>query len=92
MKSWGREGRSKRSPSVLMLITCSNWGNSLSYLNAAGTAGAPSPRVLANTQIASNKEFSIFTDKKCNGDCGYYREGTVAYRRSHPISPCNAIP
>lgn len=58
----------------------SNYGNSLSYLNADGNGGASSPNVLSNKLIGSNEEFTIMTDRECSGDdCGYVRPGTVAY-------------
>ena len=58
--------------------TC--FGNSLSYCGSDGISGAGSPQVLADTVIPSNKEFSIFTSEKCQGDsCGYYRPGSTAY-------------
>ncbi|KAK8074852.1 hypothetical protein PG997_009515 [Apiospora hydei] len=58
------------------------WGNSLSYLNADGTGGAPSPTVLKGGQIPDAAEIAIFSDKPCTdktANCGYYRPGTVAY-------------
>ncbi|KAG9637759.1 hypothetical protein KCU64_g14077, partial [Aureobasidium melanogenum] len=55
------------------------FGNSLSYSNSQGNAGASSPQVLADTQLASNDEVIIMSDKECDGDCGYYRDGQVAY-------------
>ncbi|KAF5101923.1 hypothetical protein D0Z00_000578 [Geotrichum galactomycetum] len=56
------------------------FGNSLSYCAADGISGAGSPQILADTVIPSNKEFSIFTSEKCEGDsCGYYRPGSTAY-------------
>ncbi|KAI9894532.1 MAG: target of Sbf [Vezdaea aestivalis] len=55
-------------------------GNSLSYASADGLSGAASPQVLKNTLIPSNKEFAIFSDVKCDADCGFVRPGTVAYK------------
>jgi hypothetical protein len=58
------------------------FGNSLSYATADGCGGASSPTVLKDTTLPSSAEVVIMTDKKCgdnNGDCGYYRDGTVAY-------------
>ncbi|TIA39737.1 hypothetical protein D6C78_03037 [Aureobasidium pullulans] len=55
------------------------FGNSLSYANSKGDAGASSPQVLADTQLGSNEEVIIMSDKECDGDCGYYRDGNVAY-------------
>lgn len=58
------------------------WGNSLSYAGSDGTSAASSPQVLKKTTVPSNKEFIIFSDSECgenNGDCGYYRPGTVAH-------------
>jgi hypothetical protein len=53
---------------------------SLAYLDSAGTAGAASSSILADTLIPSNTEFAIFTGKACsNGDCGFTRPGGVAY-------------
>lgn len=57
------------------------WGNSLSYLNAAGTGGAESPTVLDDVLVGDDVEYSIWSDSACDeGDtsCGYYRTGTVA--------------
>jgi len=59
-----------------------SFGNSLSYASADGHTGASSPQVLADTTLASSDEIVIMSDQKCsgnNGDCGYYRDGTVAY-------------
>jgi hypothetical protein len=55
------------------------WGNSLSYLNRQGNGGAASAQTLRAGVLPSNKEFAIFSDRKCNGDCGFYRPGSVAY-------------
>ncbi|KXH60426.1 hypothetical protein CSAL01_05707 [Colletotrichum salicis] len=56
------------------------FGNSLSYLNAAGTGGAASPEVLNPITLKSNQEFLIASDKSCDdGGCGYSRPGSVAY-------------
>ncbi|KAF4784673.1 hypothetical protein HER10_EVM0011047 [Colletotrichum scovillei] len=56
------------------------FGNSLSYLNAAGTGGAASPEVLKPITLKSNQEFLIASDKSCDdGGCGYSRPGSVAY-------------
>lgn len=55
------------------------FGNSLSYASEDGTTGASSPQVLSNTQIGSDVEVIIMSDKECDGDCGYVRPGTVAY-------------
>ncbi|KAK3112231.1 target of Sbf [Teratosphaeriaceae sp. CCFEE 6253] len=56
------------------------FGNSLSYASADGTKGASSPQVLEDTTLPSSEEVAIFSDSKCSGDdCGFYREGSVAY-------------
>ncbi|KAH8682396.1 putative TOS1-like glycosyl hydrolase-domain-containing protein [Xylariales sp. PMI_506] len=57
------------------------WGNSLSYLSSDGTTGASSPQVLENVLVEDNTEYSIWTATECNStaDCGYYRDGSVAY-------------
>lgn len=57
------------------------WGNSLSYAASDGVSAASSPQTLEKTTVPSDKEFIIFSDSECganNGDCGYYRPGTVA--------------
>ena len=65
----------------MLVLTCSVWGNSLAYLNANGTGGASSPQTLHDGLIPSNKEFAIFSGKKCAGDaCGYARAKDVAYQ------------
>ncbi|KAJ6442944.1 Protein TOS1 [Purpureocillium lavendulum] len=56
------------------------WGNSLSYLNADGTAGTGSPQVLKDVQVPSGKEFSIFSGQRCDGSCGFSRANDVAYK------------
>ncbi|KAK5213555.1 target of Sbf [Exophiala xenobiotica] len=58
------------------------WGLSLSYANADNTGASSGPVTLADTLVGDNSEFVIMTDKACsgeNGDCGYYRPGSVAY-------------
>ena len=58
------------------------FGNSLSYASADGTSGSATPQTLADTMLPSSAEVVIMTDEPCganNGDCGYYRDGTVAY-------------
>jgi hypothetical protein len=57
------------------------YGNSLSYSSSDGCTGASSPQILKDFTLPSNKEIIIMTDKKCNGDCGYVRNGGVAYRK-----------
>lgn len=55
------------------------FGNSLSYASTDGTTAASSPQILSNTQLASDIEVVIMSDTECDGDCGYVRDGTVAY-------------
>jgi len=56
------------------------FGNSLSYASSDAASGASSPQVLSDTTLGSNVEVVIMSDKECNdGDCGYFRDGTVAY-------------
>ncbi|KAL1303661.1 hypothetical protein AAFC00_007016 [Neodothiora populina] len=56
------------------------FGNSLSYASEDATSGSSSPQVLADTTLPSNTEVVIMSDSECNnGDCGYTRDGTVAY-------------
>lgn len=56
------------------------FGSSLSYMSSDGVGSAASAQCLSKTTVPSNHEFSIFTSSECaNGDCGYYRPGTVAY-------------
>ncbi|SMQ51106.1 unnamed protein product [Zymoseptoria tritici ST99CH_3D7] len=56
------------------------YGNSLSYASKDGTAGAPSPQILADTTLASSTEIVIMTDQPCtDGSCGYTRPDTVAH-------------
>lgn len=77
------------SRSVLTKISV--FGNSLSYLNAAGTGGAASPEVLKPITLKSNQEFLIASDKSCDdGGCGYSRPGSVAYRKYFKES-CSAF-
>ncbi|WBW72778.1 circularly permuted 1,3-beta-glucanase [Schizosaccharomyces osmophilus] len=56
------------------------FGNSISYAAANGVDGASSPQVLADTMLKSDKEVSIWSANKCDGDdCGYYLSGIPAY-------------
>lgn len=56
------------------------FGNSLSYSSADGKSGASSPQTLEDCTLDSDTEVVVMTDNKCSGDdCGYYRDGTVAY-------------
>jgi len=58
------------------------FGNSLSYASADGKNGASSPQTLADVTLASDDEIIIMSDQKCganDADCGYYRDGSVAY-------------
>jgi hypothetical protein len=63
----------------------SKFGSSLSYLSADGTSAAASSTVLDNVVIGDSTEFAIFSDVECtsdDADCGFYRDGSVAYRES----------
>ena len=63
-----------------ILTVRSAYGASISYISADATACAASPQILGDAVIASNVEFTVMTDKVCNGDCGFVRPGSVAYR------------
>ncbi|KAH6657847.1 putative TOS1-like glycosyl hydrolase-domain-containing protein [Truncatella angustata] len=59
------------------------FGSSLSYLSADGTSGADSSTVLDNVLVGDNVEYVIMSDVECtsgDADCGYYRDGSVAYQ------------
>ncbi|KAK6074778.1 hypothetical protein SCUP234_08066 [Seiridium cupressi] len=59
------------------------YGSSLSYLSADGTTGAESSTVLDNVLVGDNIEYIITSDTECTSDgadCGFYRDGTVAYQ------------
>lgn len=59
-----------------------SFGNSLSYATSDGMSGSSSPQTLADTTLPETGEVVIMSDTKCsgqNGDCGYYRPGTVAH-------------
>lgn len=61
-------------------VWSSYFGSSLSYASSDGTAAASSPQTLQDMVIEN--EVILFSGKQCsgeNGDCGYYRPGTVAY-------------
>ncbi|KAK4105415.1 hypothetical protein N658DRAFT_520625 [Parathielavia hyrcaniae] len=55
------------------------FGNSLSYLNADGTGGAPGPAILKDTLLLSSQEATLVTDQPCDDSCGYIQPGAVAY-------------
>ncbi|PWW78837.1 hypothetical protein C7212DRAFT_273229 [Tuber magnatum] len=55
-------------------------GQSISYANKDNTAGSSKPEILDDITLPSDKEFMIFSDKKCGeNDCGFYRPGIPAY-------------
>ncbi|KAL1960780.1 hypothetical protein VTO42DRAFT_6610 [Malbranchea cinnamomea] len=54
-------------------------GMSLSYASSNGLRGAASPQVLEDVLLPDNEEIVIMSDRKCDGDCGAVRPGTVAY-------------
>ncbi|EPX74500.1 uncharacterized protein SOCG_01984 [Schizosaccharomyces octosporus yFS286] len=61
-------------------VWSSCFGNSISYAASNGVDGASSPQVLSDTMLKSDKEVSIWSANKCNGDdCGYYLSGIPAY-------------
>lgn len=68
------------------LTVCSQYGASLSYLSSDASCGAASPQILADMVVPSDTEFVIMTDRECNGDCGFVRPGSVAYRKYHQDS------
>ncbi|KAK1823215.1 target of Sbf [Friedmanniomyces endolithicus] len=56
------------------------YGNSLSFASTDGKSGASSAQTLADTTLPSIAEVVIMSDSPCSGnDCGFYRDGTVAY-------------
>lgn len=55
------------------------FGNSLSYASTDGASGASSPQVLADAALDSDVEVVIMSDTECDDDCGFVRDGTVAY-------------
>lgn len=62
-------------------MICSIFGSSISYVSSDGTDGAASPQILADTIIPSDKEVVIMSGHKCQGDCGFVRPNSVAYRK-----------
>ncbi|KAI5844233.1 putative TOS1-like glycosyl hydrolase-domain-containing protein [Tricharina praecox] len=56
------------------------WGNSLSYMSPNCKSGSAKPQILSDITMPSNTEFVIFSDEKCDGDCGYSRPGIPAHR------------
>ncbi|KAK2741035.1 target of Sbf [Myotisia sp. PD_48] len=54
-------------------------GNSLSYASNDAQKGSASPVVLNDALLPDNKEIVILSDRKCNGDCGGTRPGSVDY-------------
>jgi hypothetical protein len=71
-----------------MLTLSSHFGASLAYADCKGTGGAPSPQILADVVLPSNKEIIVMLGEKCkDGDaCGYSRPGTVAHRKCFVFS------
>lgn len=62
------------------MMTSSIFGASISYVNSDGSDGAPSPQILADMTIPSDTEVIIMSGQKCQGDCGFVRPRSVAYR------------
>ncbi|EEB05852.1 fungal protein [Schizosaccharomyces japonicus yFS275] len=60
-------------------VWSSCFGNSLSYAAADGVSCSSSSKTLNDVVVASNKEFSIWSSNKCDGDCGYYLPGIPAF-------------
>lgn len=65
-------------------VWSSAFGNSLSYCNSDASGGASKATALEETTIDSNVEYLIMSGVECGddselSDCGYYRDGTVAY-------------
>ncbi|EPY54135.1 fungal protein [Schizosaccharomyces cryophilus OY26] len=61
-------------------VWSSCFGNSISFAASNGVDGASSPQVLSDTMLKSDKEISIWSSSKCEGDdCGYYLPGIPAY-------------
>lgn len=91
--SWGRQAyydsESQQADGVVFLnheggsgsgVFDYTFGNSLSYASTDGASGSSSPQLLADTTLASSTEVVIMSDQECsNNDCGYVRDGTVAY-------------
>lgn len=51
-------------------------------MSSDAKAGASSPQVLRDVTVPSNTEFVVMSDDACkNGDCGFVRPDTVAYRK-----------
>ncbi|KAF4636863.1 hypothetical protein G7Y89_g1231 [Cudoniella acicularis] len=56
------------------------FGASLAYANSAGTGGASSPQILADTLLTSDVEIVVMSGKDCSdGGCGYTRPGSVTH-------------
>ncbi|KAF1992603.1 hypothetical protein K402DRAFT_416249 [Aulographum hederae CBS 113979] len=55
------------------------FGNSLAYASQDSLSGSANPVTFGGDLNTGLAELVIMTDKKCNNDCGYTREGTVAY-------------
>ena len=56
------------------------FGNSLSYASSDGVCGSTTKQTLSKTTLPSSAEVVIMTNKECAADdCGFYRNGTVAY-------------
>jgi hypothetical protein len=53
-------------------------------MSANCQSGSAKPQILTDSTLPSNTEFVIFSDEKCDGDCGYYRPGIPAHRRDPP--------
>jgi len=51
-------------------------------MSSTCNSGSAKPEILADITLPSNTEFAIFSDQKCDGDCGYYRPGIPAYRKT----------
>ncbi|KAI5292050.1 target of Sbf [Ascosphaera acerosa] len=63
-------------------------GNSLSYASKDAKSGASSPQVMGDILLEDNNEIVIMSDKKCDGDCGAVRPGTVAH---HGFAGANKV-
>lgn len=64
---------------ISVLIACSAFGNSLSYVNPQGNRVAAESLPFQGTLDTSEVEIVVLSDKECDADCPYWRPGATSH-------------
>lgn len=64
---------------IAVLIACSAFGNSLSYVNPQGNRVAAESLPFQGTLDTSEAEIVVLSDKECDADCPYWRPDATSH-------------